>query len=142
MVGVISAFNFPVAVWAWNTTLALVCGNAVIWKPSEKTPLTALATMAIAQRALARFGDAPEGLLELLVQKSANLPEAWKSLPVELKKGNQNDSALKKAVAGDGFLEKKDPADPFSPVKPWRRSLAKIRGMLLKLEGQFTSFWD
>nr|WP_315239294.1 aldehyde dehydrogenase family protein [uncultured Albidiferax sp.] len=67
VVGVISAFNFPVAVWCWNAALALVCGNAVVWKPSEKTPLTALATMAIAQRALARFGDAPEGLLELLV---------------------------------------------------------------------------
>ena len=67
VVGVISAFNFPVAVWCWNAALALVCGNAVAWKPSEKTPLTALATMAIAQRALARFGDAPDGLLELLV---------------------------------------------------------------------------
>ncbi|WP_367847303.1 aldehyde dehydrogenase family protein [Rhodoferax sp. WC2427] len=67
VVGVISAFNFPVAVWCWNAALALVCGNAVVWKPSEKTPLTALATMAIAQRALARFGDAPEGLLALLV---------------------------------------------------------------------------
>ncbi|MDR7375757.1 aldehyde dehydrogenase (NAD+) [Rhodoferax ferrireducens] len=67
VVGVISAFNFPVAVWCWNAALALVCGNAVVWKPSEKTPLTALATVAIAQRALARFGDAPAGLLELLV---------------------------------------------------------------------------
>ena len=65
--GVISAFNFPVAVWSWNAALALVCGDAVVWKPSEKTPLTALATHAIAQRALARFGDAPEGLLELLI---------------------------------------------------------------------------
>jgi aldehyde dehydrogenase (NAD+) len=65
--GVISAFNFPVAVWSWNATLALVCGDAVVWKPSEKTPLTALATHAIARRALARFGDAPDGLLELLV---------------------------------------------------------------------------
>ncbi len=67
VVGVISAFNFPVAVWAWNAALALVCGNAVVWKPSEKTPLTALATHAIAARALARFGDAPEGLLGLLI---------------------------------------------------------------------------
>jgi len=67
VVGVISAFNFPVAVWAWNAALALVCGDSVVWKPSEKTPLTALATHAIAQRAIARFGDAPEGLLELLV---------------------------------------------------------------------------
>jgi aldehyde dehydrogenase (NAD+) len=57
------AFNFPVAVWSWNAALALVCGDPVVWKPSEKTPLTALATQAIAQRALARFGsDAPAGL--------------------------------------------------------------------------------
>src|SRR5690606_39183565 len=43
VVGVISAFNFPVAVWSWNTCLAIVCGDSVVWKPSEKTPLTALA---------------------------------------------------------------------------------------------------
>jgi len=61
-VAVISAFNFPVAVWAWNACLALVCGDPVIWKPSEKTPLTALATHAILQRALTRFEDAPNGL--------------------------------------------------------------------------------
>ena len=67
----ISAFNFPVAVWSWNAALALVCGDAVVWKPSEKTPLTALAAHAIAQRALARFGDAPEGLLELLIGQRA-----------------------------------------------------------------------
>jgi len=66
-VGVISAFNFPVAVWSWNAALALVCGNPVIWKPSEKTPLTAMATMRIMERALARFGDAPEGLCQLVV---------------------------------------------------------------------------
>jgi aldehyde dehydrogenase (NAD+) len=65
--GVISAFNFPVAVWCWNAALALVCGNSVVWKPSEKTPLTALATLAIVKRALARFGDAPVGLVELLI---------------------------------------------------------------------------
>lgn len=64
--GVISAFNFPVAVWSWNAALALVCGNAVVWKPSEKTPLTAMACHAIALRAMTRFGDAPEGLLSLL----------------------------------------------------------------------------
>lgn len=67
VVGVISAFNFPVAVWAWNAALALVCGNSVIWKPSEKTPLTALAVQAVFARAMARFGDAPEGLAQLLV---------------------------------------------------------------------------
>jgi aldehyde dehydrogenase (NAD+) len=68
VVGVISAFNFPVAVWSWNTALALVCGDAVVWKPSEKTPLTALACAAIFARAVERFGsDAPEGLLQVLV---------------------------------------------------------------------------
>ena len=67
VVGVISAFNFPVAVWSWNTALALVCGNSVVWKPSEKTPLTALASQAIFERALARFGDAPEGLSQVLI---------------------------------------------------------------------------
>ena len=65
--GVISAFNFPVAVWSWNAAIALVCGNAVVWKPSEKTPLTALATHAIAERAAKRFGGLPEGLLSLLI---------------------------------------------------------------------------
>ncbi len=65
--GIISAFNFPVAVWAWNAALALVCGNAVVWKPSEKTPLTALATEALLGRAMARFGDVPEGLSTLLI---------------------------------------------------------------------------
>ncbi|AZY96019.1 aldehyde dehydrogenase family protein (plasmid) [Paracoccus sp. Arc7-R13] len=67
VVGVISAFNFPVAVWSWNTALALVCGNPVVWKPSEKTPLTALAAQAILDRALARFGDAPEGLSQVVI---------------------------------------------------------------------------
>ncbi len=66
-VGVISAFNFPVAVWSWNTALAIACGDPVIWKPSEKTPLTALACQALFNKALARFGDAPEGLLSVLI---------------------------------------------------------------------------
>jgi len=57
VVGVISAFNFPVAVWAWNATLAWACGNPVVWKPSEKTPLTALACQALLDRALRRFGQ-------------------------------------------------------------------------------------
>jgi len=75
VVGVISAFNFPVAVWAWNAALALVCGDPVIWKPSEKTPLVAAATMALAKRALDRFGDAPEGLLQC-VQGGRDVGEA------------------------------------------------------------------
>ena len=67
VVGVISAFNFPVAVWSWNAALALVCGDAVVWKPSEKAPLTALAVQAIFGRAAARFGGVPEGLSTLLI---------------------------------------------------------------------------
>ena len=68
VVGVISAFNFPVAVWSWNAALALVCGDPVVWKPSEKTPLTALAVQALFERAAARFGaDAPDGLSTLLI---------------------------------------------------------------------------
>ena len=66
-VGVISAFNFPVAVWSWNTALAIACGDPVIWKPSEKTPLTALACQALFDKALARFGDVPDGLLSVLI---------------------------------------------------------------------------
>ena len=65
-VAIVSAFNFPVAVWAWNAALALVCGNSILWKPSEKTPLTAAAVMTLLDRAVARFGDAPAGLAQLL----------------------------------------------------------------------------
>jgi len=66
-VAVISAFNFPVAVWAWNAALALVCGDSVIWKPSEKTPLTALACQALLERAANRFGHAPQGLFAVVL---------------------------------------------------------------------------
>ncbi len=66
-VGVISAFNFPVAVWSWNAALALVCGNPVIWKPSERTPLTALAVDALLARAMQKFGEAPDGLHTVLL---------------------------------------------------------------------------
>ncbi|RZA14058.1 MAG: aldehyde dehydrogenase family protein, partial [Lysobacteraceae bacterium] len=71
VVAVISAFNFPVAVWSWNSAIALVCGDPVIWKPSEKAPLTALATHALMERAIAKFGsDAPEGLCSLLIGRA------------------------------------------------------------------------
>ncbi|MPT22702.1 MAG: aldehyde dehydrogenase family protein, partial [Starkeya sp.] len=62
-----TAFNFPVAVWSWNAALALVCGNSVLWKPSEKTPLTALAVQSLFERAVRAFGAAPEGLSQLLI---------------------------------------------------------------------------
>jgi aldehyde dehydrogenase (NAD+) len=72
---VISAFNFPVAVWAWNAALALVCGDPVVWKPSEKTPLCAKAVMALVHRAVERFGGAPEGLVQV-VQGGRDVGEA------------------------------------------------------------------
>ncbi|MCP8938797.1 aldehyde dehydrogenase family protein [Alsobacter sp. SYSU M60028] len=65
--GVITAFNFPVAVWSWNAALAFVCGDPVIWKPSEKTPLTALAVQAVVARAAAKFGGVPAGLSQVLI---------------------------------------------------------------------------
>jgi aldehyde dehydrogenase (NAD+) len=66
-VGVISAFNFPVAVWSWNFCLAVVCGDPVIWKPSEKTPLCALACQAAFARAVAKFGNAPADLSQVVI---------------------------------------------------------------------------
>jgi aldehyde dehydrogenase (NAD+) len=69
--GIITAFNFPVAVWAWNAALALVCGNSCVWKPSEKTPLTAIATQAVLERAARRLaadgGAVPEGLSTVII---------------------------------------------------------------------------
>ena len=67
VVGVISAFNFPVAVWSWNAALALVCGDSVVWKPSEKTPLTALAVMSLFERAAGKFDGAPKELATLII---------------------------------------------------------------------------
>ncbi|MFT3719487.1 aldehyde dehydrogenase family protein [Pseudorhodoferax sp.] len=72
VVGIISAFNFPVAVWSWNAALALVCGNAIAWKPSEKTPLTAIACQHLLQQAIEAFGrdrpgTVPAGLSQLLI---------------------------------------------------------------------------
>lgn len=68
--GIITAFNFPVAPWCWNAALALVCGDPVIWKPSEKAPLCALATQRIVETAMERFGDAPQYLSQVAVGKS------------------------------------------------------------------------
>ncbi|GAA1129250.1 L-piperidine-6-carboxylate dehydrogenase [Nocardioides aquiterrae] len=75
VVGVVSAFNFPAAVWSWNTAVALVCGDPVVWKPSELTPLTSLACHAVLQRAIAEQG-APAGLSQVLLGG----PEAGEAL--------------------------------------------------------------
>jgi aldehyde dehydrogenase (NAD+) len=66
VVGIISAFNFPVAVWSWNAALAWVCGNVCVWKPSEKTPLTAIACQKIMQKVLAK-NNLPEGISCLVI---------------------------------------------------------------------------
>jgi aldehyde dehydrogenase (NAD+) len=66
VVGIISAFNFPVAVWAWNAALALVCGDPCVWKPSEKTPLCALAVQAQLGKAMTRYGAVPPGLSSVI----------------------------------------------------------------------------
>ncbi|KZM75963.1 aldehyde dehydrogenase family protein [Nocardia terpenica] len=71
VVGVLSAFNFPVAVWSWNTAVALVCGDTVVWKPSETTPLTALACHTLLRRAAAEVGIDPE--IHQLVQGAADV---------------------------------------------------------------------
>ena len=65
--GIISAFNFPVAVWSWNAAIALVCGDILVWKPSEKTPLTALACQRLFERASARLEGLPEHLSTVIV---------------------------------------------------------------------------
>ena len=71
VVAIISAFNFPAAVWAWNAALALVCGDALVWKPSEKTPLCALACQALLQRAAAEVGGIPAGLSQHVLGHAA-----------------------------------------------------------------------
>ena len=67
VVGIITAFNFPVAVWAWNAALALVCGDTLVWKPSEKTPMTAIACQTLLERAAARFAGAPADLSQVVI---------------------------------------------------------------------------
>lgn len=67
-VAIITAFNFPTAVFAWNATMALICGDPIIFKPSNKSPLSGIATFKALERAIARFGDqAPEGLAQVVI---------------------------------------------------------------------------
>lgn len=81
-VAVISAFNFPVAVWAWNFTLAIVCGNSVIWKPSEKAPLCALACQKLFQQAVDQYGRmAPDGLSQVLIGDRSQVGDTLVSSP-------------------------------------------------------------
>ncbi|OWY70561.1 aldehyde dehydrogenase family protein [cyanobacterium TDX16] len=76
VVGVISAFNFPVAVWAWNAALSAVCGNATVWKPSSKTPLTAVAVTKIAQR-VCKEANVDPAIFSLLIGRGATIGEKF-----------------------------------------------------------------
>ena len=96
--GVISAFNFPVAVWCWNAALALVCGDPVVWKPSEKTPLTAEAVQAIFLKAAARFGEAPAHLSQV-IQGGAQVGAALAAHPKVPILSATGSTAMGRAVA-------------------------------------------
>lgn len=98
VVGVISAFNFPVAVWSWNAALAFVCGNSVVWKPSEKTPLTALAVTGLVNRVISKFDGAPAGLAPLIIgaRPTGELLTAHPLVPVVSATGS---SEMGRAVA-------------------------------------------
>ncbi len=72
IVGLITSFNFPVAVWAWNSMLAAICGDVVIWKPSSKTPLCAIATQNIIRKVL-KDNNIPEGVFNMIIAKSSVL---------------------------------------------------------------------
>jgi len=69
--GIVTAFNFPVAVWAWNAALALVCGDTLVWKPSEKTPLTALATHALFRKTVMDFDPGMAEIAQLVIGDAA-----------------------------------------------------------------------
>ena len=75
VVGVVSAFNFPVAVWAWNAMIAAICGNTILWKPSEKTPLTAIACQNIIKKVIIN-NDLPEGIFNLIIGRGNIVGEA------------------------------------------------------------------
>ena len=88
IVGVISAFNFPVAVWAWNAMIAAVCGDCVLWRPSSETPLTAIAVQKIGNRVFDRHGL--KGIFNLVIGPSKPVAESllrrpahsrWSALP-------------------------------------------------------------
>ncbi|QNM94745.1 L-piperidine-6-carboxylate dehydrogenase [Chitinimonas koreensis] len=111
-VGVISAFNFPVAVWAWNAMLALVCGDAVVWKPSEKTPLCAIAVQRVIEEAIDEMGEAvPAQVCQLVLgeREAGERIAAHPSLPLVSATGSTRmGRAVAQAVAarlGRSLLE-------------------------------------
>ncbi|NOR87712.1 MAG: aldehyde dehydrogenase family protein, partial [Bacteroidales bacterium] len=99
IVGIITSYNFPVAVWAWNTALAAIAGDVVIWKPSSKTPLTAIATQKIIRKVL-EDNNLPEGIFNLVIAKSSIMGDnflADKRIPLMSVTGS---TAVGKRVGG------------------------------------------
>lgn len=103
-IAVISAFNFPVAVWSWNAALAIVCGNSVVWKPSEKTPLTALACEKIFSKAAEKFKASghsiPDHLLQVVIGER-DIGEALSHNPLYPLVSATGSTRMGKAVAKD-----------------------------------------
>jgi aldehyde dehydrogenase (NAD+) len=75
-IGVVTAFNFPVAVWAWNAMIGLVCGDPIVWKPSEKAPLCAMACQALAASVIRESADVPDGLTSVVIGGGPELGQA------------------------------------------------------------------
>jgi len=99
IVGIVTSYNFPVAVWAWNTALAAIAGDVVVWKPSSKTPLTAIATQNIIKKVLVD-NNLPEGIFNLVVAKSSVMGDnflADKRIPLMSVTGS---TAVGKRVGG------------------------------------------
>ena len=99
IVGIVTSYNFPVAVWAWNTALAAIAGDVVVWKPSSKTPLTAIATQNIIKKVLVE-NNIPEGVFNLVIAKSSVMGDnflADKRIPLMSVTGS---TAVGKRVGG------------------------------------------
>jgi aldehyde dehydrogenase (NAD+) len=102
IVGVITSFNFPVAVWAWNSSLAAIAGDVVVWKPSSKTPLCAIAVQKIISETL-RKNDVPEGVFNMIIAKSSVLGDnfaADKRLPLVSLTGSSEVGKRVAAIVG------------------------------------------
>ncbi len=107
IIGLITSFNFPVAVWAWNSMLAAICGDVVIWKPSSKTPISALATQNIVAKVL-KANNLPEGIFNIIVAKSSVLGDnfvADKRIPMFSVTGSTKVGKHISAIVGERLGE-------------------------------------
>lgn len=98
-IGVITAFNFPMAVWAWNAAIAWVCGDPVVWKPSEKTPLCAIACQAVVSSVLREMPNVPPGVSCVLIGSGANVGEVMADAEALLLISATGSTTMGRAVA-------------------------------------------